>query len=213
MAISQRIDELLSQPVNHDAAIKYLDVLRSNLRSCVELFDRRSSVLFLTVFTFELLTHAGASEASLMGLKISDLTLVEKLLPLGIGYLYYSLASIISYRRLLEEVHDEIMRVTAPEFFSRDLEYYGHPPTVFHIEAIIARGTSGRFRAVKSFLVAPLQLTIAIGPALYLVYAVGRLYWRFGVADPLVWITAIAVGLFLLQVAWQIEGVSRLSGK
>ena len=81
----------------------------------------------MSVFAFELLTHAAASEVSFMGINVTNLGLVERLLALEIAYLYYQLAATISYRRLLEEFHDSVLKKVLPEFYAKDMEFYGAP--------------------------------------------------------------------------------------
>jgi hypothetical protein len=123
--LSERIANALApqegEAAGSDAALKYLEVIRANLRACVEAFDRRLQFLMALILASELVHHAVVTEMTMAGLKITDLSLIKKLIPVAIAYVYYSLATAITYRRLLEEVHDEVTRRVLPRFFANNL--------------------------------------------------------------------------------------------
>jgi hypothetical protein len=209
--LKERIDRALTGTDDKESVGKYLDVIRSNLRDCTAMFDRRVQTLIIAIIGLELIAQAAVSEVSFAGIKLSDLNLVQKLLPCVIAYLYYSLATVISYRRLLEEVHDRVTGHLFPAFLANNLEFYGHPPTVFHLEKIIASDVGGRFGSFLDGLTTPLKLVLGLGPAVYVAYAECRLFALFGAKDLLVWISFVVTLLLVVHVFLQMVGVNRVT--
>jgi hypothetical protein len=209
--IREHLDKLFSKEVDKDAANKYLEVIRANLRDCVAAFERRIWSLVAVLIALELLAQSAVSEFSFLGLKLGNLTFIQKALPAVAAYLFYSLATIVSYRRLLEEVHDAMMCRLLPNYYAESLQFYAHPPTVFHIEKVISSEAKGRFASALNSLTAPLLVTFLFGPAVFIVYAQVRSFRQFGLGDPLVWISTVITALFLPQGSFQFEGVNWLT--
>lgn len=191
---------MLAQLGDPRPALPFLDVLRTNLRACSEAFDRRVRFLMIAILVSEFVAHSVVSEIAVGGSKISDLSVIEKLMPAAVAYAYYSMMHAVVYRRLLEDAHDESMKRALPAFYENQLHHFALPPSVLHVERIIAADSTGRFHRLAAGASWPFLAGLALGPAFYVAYSVANGFSRFGGSDPLMWISTVVGALFLAQV-------------
>jgi hypothetical protein len=210
--LAERTQEVLSKAENREAALQFLGVLRTNLRECAASVDRRVQLLLATAVVCELVSHAAISEFSFAGLKLSNLTVFQKILPLITAYLSYSVFTGLSYNSLVMKLHSEMTRHLHPDFYHKNFELYEYPPTLFQTERLLDAELPGRFSSIMLALYSPLMLLLVLGPTIYLGYAHFRLVQMFGIRDPLV-ILSIAASLLFQLVAWgQFAGAGRVRG-
>ena len=208
--IKERIASALSSDDTKQQGRDYLQTIRENLRLSNTTFASRATLLLIAAVSFALLADAAVGEVTLFGVKVNNLAIVQKLIPIVVAYTYYSLFAIMAYRRLLNEVHDEIMRISFPEFYAQNLEFYCYPPSPFHIERIISSETTGRLSSALNTLNDPLVFAIGVGPALFEVYAFITCFRTFGGLDVVVWISLVASTSFIIQAFLLVVGINRL---
>lgn len=208
--IEQRLAELDNTPATRENLLGYLDVIRANVKTSADLIDRRLALLLLTAFTLELSTQPGTAEASLLGVKLHDLTLVQKLLPIVIGYFYYSVLNAVNYRLILRQTHKQVMERTSSPLSSVGLEALALPPGLFQVEVILLTLAEGALLRPARFLFMTAIFVTAFGPATYIGFAVFRLFRRYGVTDPVVWLSALTTTFFLALVFVMVRLSNRL---
>src|SRR5215207_4740111 len=92
--ISERVRDAFADDKSRDFAETYLNEALTSLRDTQTQFRRTMLLLIFVILLFELLARASVREVSIGPLKLSDYSLLYKLLPLAIAYLYYELNSI-----------------------------------------------------------------------------------------------------------------------
>ena len=75
---------------------EYLEVIRENFRDLSSAFGKSITHSLMVIAAFELLLRSALNSASLGPFEISDLSLVEKALPILGSYLYYDVGTIKS---------------------------------------------------------------------------------------------------------------------
>ena len=205
------LEELRNDPAADVTILReYLKMTQDGLRGCVSEFQKRGWTLLLLMVVCELLLRSLVAELSFAGLKVSDLSLVQKALPLGIAYAYYALLSIVAYRRLLEEVHDKIFRMTMPALFKHNLQWFAHPPTPFHLDTIFEISLGGFLGKAFSIMRMPFIFVIVVGPPAYIIYVLFRYFSLYGMNDYYLWGSAVGSFLFMLQGVLLVPGVNKL---
>jgi len=197
--IRQRIDELFSAPSSHQDFKDYIVQVRTNLGSAEERLQKLFLRSLFLMVAFVLFSRAGISEFTLGPLKITDLSLVQKLIPAIMAYTYYELHAAATMRRLLREVHDELLNVLNETLAKKDLQFYLLPHSPFVAEEIISRAPDCSLAPLVVNLSLPLIASIIIAPLAFLVYAFMRCFAQFGFGDVLVWIVLIVSFLFSFQ--------------
>ena len=211
--ISEDLKQFLSTDENKKFAENYIEVIRANLNESAVRFERRFGTLIIAIILLELITQAVVAEFSLFGLKISDLALIQKMLPVAIACLYYYFINISCYRLLLSVVHEEIFKLTHPDLNTHVLNFYAHPPFAMIVERIIIIGTGGQFGKSLDILSRPLKLVISIGPIAYLAYSFYRSFESFGFKDVIVWLSLVITIFFTVLVFFLLYGAYRLIGE
>jgi len=211
-SIKEHFEQIQWTDDNKKVGEEYLKVIRSNYKECSERFGRGILTLTIATMALELITQAVISEFTFAGLKFHNLVLIQKILPAAIAYLYYSLASNMTHRRLLMEVHEQTMIQIHPDYVSHNLHLYVEPPSAFQVEKILVREIRGNFARCLLCLNYPLLFVMSLGPIIYIAYAHYRAFEVSGYKDLVVWIGLIISIVLILQVIIQFVGVNCISG-
>jgi len=211
-SIQEHFEQLQWTDDNKKIGEEYLKVIRANYKECSERFGRGIRTLTIAIIALELITQAVVSEFTFAGLKFHNLVLIQKILPAAIAYLYYSLASNMTHRRLLMEVHEQTMIRIHPDYVSHNLHLYVEPPSDFQVEKILVQEIRGNFAKCLMCLSYPLLFVMSLGPILYIAYTHYRAFEASGFKDLVVWIGLIISMILLIQVIIQFVGVNCLSG-
>ncbi len=208
--LEDQIEALIKDGANIEEAKEYLSVVRDNMRLTEEAARRAVRLLLLFCFAFELLSRAAVTELSLAGIKIQELPLIHKLLPLGIAYMYYLVSCHYTRRRLLIGLHDNLMEKAMEPFYRNNLEYYGHFPSNFSTHNLLIANSTGLYAKLLWLLSFPIIIALTIGPGIFLVYCSCRCFVEYGFTDVLVWLVTIlsVVMVFHSLLTWQ--GVNRI---
>lgn len=205
--IRQQVNRLLSDASNRVEAKEFLSVIRDNWHIAEDSIEKHVRIALTLVIIFELLARAAVSEVSISGFKLTDLSLLQKLLPLGFAYLAYQVSALYSRRRLMIELHDEMVKSILPGFHANNLGYYAHPPqSSFNTEQLLSANTQGWLSQWIHNLSAPIWFVTILGPPTFQIYAYYRLFDLFGFADVLLWLSlavtaALTVQAFLFFIA------------
>jgi len=209
--IKEQVNAALSKESTHTAAAEYLKAIRENMRTTEDEFIKVGKTLLVAAVGFEFLARAAISEASVGGFKFTDLSLVQKFLPVIIAYLTYWMHSLIARRRLLREVHDTFIEKLHPEFYSNNLEFYSEPPSPFNTQILIFRNTEGLYSSLMDNLLVPFIIVITFGPVLFEVYAFYRCFLTFGWDSVVIWSALVISLLFLTQSVLFLLGINKLA--
>jgi hypothetical protein len=178
---------------------EYTSALRDNLRDIEARTTQATRTLIILLVAFELLHRAAISEVSAFGFKFSDLSLIQKFLPLVAAYMYYLVSSLYVMRRLTREAHDEAIQLKRPTLVQNGVHYYLVPSSHFVTEEIVENASTGVVKSLVEKLSMPLMAAILFLPIVFSVYSYVVLFWQFGIKDIVLWFSLIVSIPFSLQ--------------
>ena len=97
-----------------DFAKNYLDKLYSNWKIAADKQGRAMTTILLLILAFELITRAVISEVSLGPFKLTDLSIIHKLLPAFLAYYYFEFRSWGTKRLEISDIYYEIIETCYP---------------------------------------------------------------------------------------------------
>jgi hypothetical protein len=197
--ISERVEEVLSDSNTHEYIKDYVAALLDNLQRTEARFQKLTLQLFFLFAAFELLARAVIGEVSLGPFKITDFSLIQKLLPVVIAYTYYEHSAAITMRRFLTETHSNIIKTLHRTFYDNDLDYFLLPSSALRAEEILSKGAQNVGAKLINVLSYLPKAAMLFAPFVFEAYAVYRLFHAFGLKDIIVWVSTVISMLFLLQ--------------
>jgi hypothetical protein len=210
--LTDKVQEAFTDKKAQEYLDSYLQAIRVGMTVTEDKFLHSIQFMLLLVIVFELLIEAAISEVNLGPIKLSDLRLFQKILPVGIAYMYYTTNSFLAIRKFQREVHDTIMKHYYPSIYNSDLEYYLLPASTMIIEEVVAKGSSGFGSSLIYNLTIPIILIMLFTPIAFEVYALIRCFAVFGMADILLWISLIVSIVFMVQGSFIFWKMSELTG-
>ncbi|MHA2239491.1 MAG: hypothetical protein ACXAB2_14175 [Candidatus Hodarchaeales archaeon] len=199
--IKKRIDDIFNAEGSSTIFEQYLPSLRSNLESAELKAQKLLKAILILAVVFELLRHAAISEFSFAGMKFSDLSLIRKVIPIGIGYLSYQCIAMFTMRRLYREAHDVIIRKTHELFYQNDLEMLFHSPSAMLAEKVITAGSSSWIGKAVDNLTFPLKIAILFAPIAFGAWSFTVLIREFGFGDVVIW------GSLFVSLPFYVQGI------
>lgn len=198
LRIEQHIRDLCRDNGQKEFLLSLLPRLAENIKSLDTRVTKRFSAIALLCAAFEFLSRSRIDYFSFSGMRVSDYRLIEIFLPVAVSYVLFDSAALISSRRLLEQLHDTIIRFLLPNLWAVDFELYLRPPHLLKTYYLIAHETKGwRSRAVD-FSINPFLFVFSIVAPSFLLYASFRNVFKYGV-DMLFLISAGLTLFFLAQ--------------
>lgn len=196
---------------DHDSreyAKEYLSCISSN-NQFLETETRRSLIRsFLLFGLFFLLIGASVEEVTLGPIKINDISIIEKFLPLLVAINYYELISLILMRRLFLETEGRIVEILYKSIYKNDLEGFLFPNSIpMWADTIFQKSYEGIIYKINDATHYLISLIIIVGGILFECYAFYICFIHFGVSDIVLWSVLIVSVLFLFKgflVFWKV---------
>lgn len=209
--ISERVSVALGDESSVTAARDYLlEAVRENAKSIEESFSKLGRAVLVFCVAYELLKRASLAEMSFGGMKITDLSLVQKALPLAIAYLYNRLIATLAIRRFLQELHFALVEKLYPSFVTTGLWRLALPGSNEAVNFAAIGASRGQGAAVLNLSIPEAAATI-LGPFLFWCYAVWTLFSGFGERDIFVWAVAVLSIPLLVQAFLLLGHMERLA--
>src|SRR4051794_10949967 len=139
--LESRIETALRISEEKQFATDYLDIIREALNVADGRLIKLSGTMIVLIATFEFIARAAIAEASFGGLKVTDLSLIQKLLPVLVAFLASRLVAITAVRAILLAAYNEMFRRIAPKMYENHLEALSFPPS-FSAELLLGRFSS-----------------------------------------------------------------------
>jgi hypothetical protein len=194
--LGDRVEHLFSDSQNREYLTgDYLDIMRENFRDLSAAFGRSITHALLVVAAFELLTRAALNAASLGPFEISDLSLVQKALPVLGSYLYYDIGTLGMRGSNISQVYLRTLQLQHPDFSKWDLLVLLSP----HRSSLIPQRMFGasysglHARSSRSMY----SLTSFFIP-IWLIYAFSTLFHKYHISDLTVWIALAISSMFVI---------------
>lgn len=200
--LSSRVEAAFAGSHQKDGTLspkEYLEIVRSHWDSAETALRRVTLGLFLAAAISQLISAAGAAELDIGPVRIKDLTIVNKLLPVAFAYLTLEWVAIAVLINRLGSVHDAIIRFAYPRLYDEGL-HLPLAPTVMSLasEARIVGEPGMQHRAMRTLTNLK---TVSFVTLLLLAQVV--FYWQqfstFGFTDVFVWAFLSVAALFLVQ--------------
>jgi hypothetical protein len=179
----------------------YLDHLRENLRDIGSAYGRSFTFVLLVIAAFELFARAAVDKASLGPFEVTELSLIQKALPVIGSYFFYDLAVIGIRGAQVNNVYGRILRLLHPEFHRAGLLILIPP----HRSSLVPQRMPGqRTNGLYERLSSALYYLVIFGIPCWDVYAFIILFGNFHISDVTLWIA------FVISVLYIILGISVL---
>jgi hypothetical protein len=196
-----RVKKAFSDERTREYGDDYLEHIRDTWRQ-VDVRLTRSRIIFLVLIAVFLLFGQAVEAVSLGPLKISDVSVVYKLLPAAIAFYCFNLWSLTANTNDLVILHHEVMRSIRKPLVDNQLEGYLFPHWgIIYYKPILETGGAGSRLAtgcLRGWLIMSVYLLL---PLVFEVYAFFRLFSQYGIADLLVWISLV-ISIYFLAQTW-----------
>jgi hypothetical protein len=197
MDISRDVAEALREDASRAFAEQYLDVLTTNWRELKSTVRKTLGWLLISAAAFELIRSAQLREATVAGLKVSDFSDIEKLLPVVVAYLAFQLlvhrTTTVYYQRLHTQFHGTLHR----RLRDKNLHVALRPAANLWWDPSTLAYASGDHGRIARHLGRAWSLATVLGIVLFEALAFVHLFGRYGL-DAL---AILSLALVLLLVA------------
>ncbi len=197
--IRLRITQAFADPKARDYGNDYLKLLLEQIQRIRGRINRLVVELVLLVFVYELFSLSMISEVSVSAVTLSDLTILHKLLPVVIGYIYYDLILAVETSSLLQGVFSTTFNQLHSAIAKNQLDTFLIPMTIFMQKGLLYKAGKPYNRGLSimdiSITVILIILTV-VGPYIFGAYIIYDLFQRYGLNDIVTWISVTMTILF-----------------
>lgn len=197
-SITERINSAFDSLESDESKSNYIQAVRASLEDIETKLQANLKIVLVGMVAFELVVRASLSELSLGPIKITDLSMVQKILPAVVAYFYNQIISLYAIRILARQVHDRAIKYTARSIYENDLEYFTLPHSWFLTEDIMKQYTGIKLFTIITI---PVKFATVVAPIAFLVYAYYQNFRISGSSDILVWSSLIASVILAIQGA------------
>jgi hypothetical protein len=195
--ISGKVATSLSEEPARLYAAHYLDLLTANWRELQTTLRRTLGLLALSAGAFELIRSAQLQEATVAGLKISNFSNIQKLLPVVVAYLAFQLVVHHTTTLYYQRIHTGFHQTLHPKLREERLHVALRPVANLWWEPSTLAYASGVQGRLARNLGNAWSLATVFGVVAFEVYAYVRLLDAFGAN----WLVLTSVGLTVLLLA------------
>jgi hypothetical protein len=198
---------LFAKPAASDYLQGRLEELRSNIKDGQQLRRKLLLLMLLLAALFELVVRRAVVEFSLGFMKVSDASLVMKLLPVIFAFVFVYITASFATTGMMRALHSEILAHNQPDVSENPVKELLLPPSVFSILSLLHEFRTGEVRITPlSIFVLTISVSVLILPPLVLAYMFWRCFAAFGAADWLLWISLV-LSLMMVLAAFEILAV------
>ncbi len=195
----QLVDAAFSDKVARKYANEYLETIRSNWRYVESIVKRTVLLALLLMAIFELMSQSSIQEVTLGPVKLTNLTLIYKFLPLAISFCFYYLMNLIQMQITYSVIHRRIMNQVYSPISMNKIESFLPPPYTSIFGDITFIPKQYKLYVVVEHISTVIAFGVIFGALVFEIYAFQRLFTAFGSADILVWCILGGSLLLLLQ--------------
>lgn len=124
-------------------------------------------LLFFIMIIFELLNKAVIQEITLGPIKITDITIIQKLIPVIVAYIYYEQMSYFIMRRFYIELHNVIILENYKSIVDNNLENFFFPVSTYTTNNLLLR-LSGKKNQIGCIIMVALLVFLLLFYLYYL---------------------------------------------
>lgn len=198
-SVKKRVNVAFADPKEKEFAKDYLAAIQEDMRYINTRFQKLIVQIFFLFFVFIILSGASVVQVTLGSVQLSDLSLIEKLLPIVIAYTYYELIGFAVMARLQNELQGRIVELLYKPIYDNYLDLFLTPSSALNTAKILSSGTKDFLSSLLVNLTRPLLVIIFFGALGFEIYAFYVLFATFGFADIVVWLVLLVSLSFSLQ--------------
>jgi len=200
--LPDRLTPLLEDETSREYMKGCLSELRSNMKDAqVEMRTLLISMLLLLAL-FELLARSAISEVTIGPVKVNDLSLVLKALPVLLAFTYNSVIAKMILIMLIRGMHRYIIKHIALKLFESDIDLFLFPPSTFYILNLlgpfVTLGVTPTF-VIGSLFTLILFLSVIFLPIGAEIYMFWVCFARLGLKDFMVWFSLVLSLILITQ--------------
>ena len=124
-------------------------------------------LLFFIMIIFELLNKAVIQEITLGPIKITDITIIQKLIPVIVAYIYYEQMSYFIMRGFYIELHNVIILENYKSIVDNNLENFFFPVSTYTTNNLLLR-LSGKKNQIGCIIMVALLVFLLLFYLYYL---------------------------------------------
>lgn len=155
----------------------------TNIRDINQKITFRLSLMAAIAFVIELILQSHLTEIDIVGIKINNFSIIERIAPCAFSYIYFGAAMAGCARIILEETHNYMFMRAYPKSYQFDIERIVRPQHMYNTLLLVQSHISKKFKpfvfAVSLVSAAPL----VIAPAAYSTWTYFRLFSKYGWND------------------------------
>jgi len=186
--------------------------INDNLKNVNAQMNKRLLAILITCAAFELVSRSAIDSISLFGLDVKELTVVQRLIPMLVSYLYFSCVGWFALGVLLQDAHKATIASMFPGLKLVDVETYLRPSADVMLFGLVHGEASGRIQMLIGLSFIPVVMVIFLAPPIFVIYAAASLLAEFGFSDVLTSGSVALSLLFLIQGALLLSGAFRSHG-
>ncbi len=181
-------DYLTSEYVRYvqDLVLRYSDTFSRLLRLTVVL-----------MVAFMLITFASIERISVGGLEVQDLSILQKLLPVVVAFMYSEVIATRTLANAAAQIRNSILLKRFPRIHENVLLVL-NPQVGWNLPSL-GLVPSARPGMAYARLTTTAQLVAWLSPYAFTVYAYVQLFALFGFGDPFVWISLLLTTILITQ--------------
>jgi hypothetical protein len=207
--MKEKIQAALDDGIGEEDCRVVLDGLLQNIRNAEEQSNKRLLGMLIAITAFQFVSKSQVDDFSILGFRITDLSSIERMLPVIISYMFFSFISFICSRRLMEEAYDSIFQKKYRSLYDQDLELLTRPSHTIKTYSLIIRRVKGSLYKVINAMGLSIGPALALLPPIYILYSIWTCLVKYGPLDILSIISSILSIMFIFQVTMLILGTHR----
>jgi hypothetical protein len=195
-------DGLKNDPASSEYLWDFMKELRSNVGDAQKLASRLMVSFVFVAVLFVLLNRSAPSEFVFGPIKVADVSLISRTLPVIGGYLYFSLTGLFVTIQMLRGLHGEVLAHRAPELSESGIHSLLLPPSTFYILNIgdaFSEKVEGVIGIISFVFAVFVFAVVFLFPLAFEVYMHWQLFLSFGHSNALVWSGVVPTTVFAAQ--------------
>jgi len=209
--IRDEIANALGDPTVSAASDALYPCILDNAKAVDQKLNKHIVLLFIVTLIYIVLVSLGAGQIEIVGVTISDFSIIDRIGPAAIAFLYFQVIALACARKVLESAHDAIFETKYSKLYDMDIEMLIKPPHVLRFYTYISRRGKGIFFRVMEQSGGYMSLFLALAVPLFLLYCIFSNAMQYGLQDVIGLLSNLATIFFVSQTAVLMVGLSKIT--
>jgi hypothetical protein len=207
-------DQLQGKEGSPEVAQNFLSELRTNWREAEKDLRRTIGTLLLAAAVLQLTLSSPddpKAKLTLLGMEITDIRMVQLVLPVVVAYLFSNIAVLLSDIHLFVATHGLVYKLTCSRFADNNIQSLLDPPNASFVSYSRRHNfvESSSLKFTYSMLFWLKLAVIVLGPILFEMYAYWKLFKLPDDTDFLVLVSCLVAGVMILGGLSLLIGIYR----